>query len=92
MLYKCIRRHAENALVVMGDFNYGDINWEKMETKGDGSEFIDLVQDCSLTQHVKEATRADRILDLILSNDPEMVEDVQLDCPIANMTTMLCLQ
>ena len=83
-LYDCIRRHAEDALVIMGDFNYGDINWENMETKGDGSEFIDLVQDCYMTQHVKEATRANRILDLILSNDPEMVEDVRLYCPIAN--------
>ena len=68
----------------MGDFNYGDINWEKMETKGDGTEFIDLVQDCFLTQHVKEATRADKTLDLILSYNPEMVEDVQLYCTIAN--------
>ena len=41
------------------------LNGEKMETKGDGSELIDLVQDCFLTQYVKEATRADRILDLI---------------------------
>ena len=83
-LYKYIRKHADAAVVIMGDFNYGDINWENMETKGDGSDFIDLVQDCFLTQHVKEATRADRILDLILSNDPEMVEEVKIGCPIAN--------
>ena len=55
-----------------------------METKGCGREFIDLVQTVFLTQHVKEATRADGILDLILGTDPEMVEDVQVCCPIAN--------
>jgi hypothetical protein len=83
-LYKYIRRHVDKPLVLMGDFNYGDIDWETLDTMGEGKEFLDLIQDCFLMQHVKEATRSDRILDLILSTEPELVEEVMICCPIAN--------
>ena len=38
----------------MGDFYYGDFNWETMDQRG--GEFIGLVQDCFSTQHVNSPT------------------------------------
>ena len=70
----------------MGDFNYGDIDWESMTTTttGEGSKFIDLIQDCFLEQHVMEATRGDKTLDLVFSTEPTLVDEVTIGCPVAN--------
>ena len=83
-LYSCIKHYSQRTAVIMGDFNYGDIDWDNMATTGDGSKFIDLVQDCFLEQHVKEATRGDRTLDLAFSSEPTLVEEVTIGCPVAN--------
>ena len=83
-LYRSIKHFSSKTAVIMGDFNYGDIDWDNMETAGDGSKFIDLVQDCFLEQHVKEATRGERTLDLVFSTEPALVEEVTIGCPVAN--------
>ena len=41
-----------------------------------------LVQDCFLTQHVSEPTRGDNILDLILSTQKEMIDNVRVVEPL----------
>jgi endonuclease/exonuclease/phosphatase family metal-dependent hydrolase len=30
-LSKVIPKHKENAAIIMGDFNYGEINWETLD-------------------------------------------------------------
>ena len=49
-------------LLVMGDFNHKEINWEKLDPQGDSqswrARFLDCVQGNFLHQHVIEATRA----------------------------------
>src|SRR6266496_728547 len=69
--------------LIMGDFNYKDINWQDLEAEGGTqSEFLNMINDCFLTQHVKLPTRGKNILDLILTRDPTMVEEVEVTCPI----------
>jgi len=64
-------------IVIAGDFNYPDINWQSKTTQSHSTtrrlndEFIDLVDDFALTQHVESQTRNNRILDLVLSNSPD---------------------
>jgi len=71
--------------LIMGDFNYKDINWQDLEAEGGTqSEFLNMINDCFLTQHVKLPTRGKNILDLILTSDPTMVEEVEVTCPISN--------
>jgi len=41
----------------MGDFNYGEIDWETMDASAEGGEFLEMVQDCFLTQHVMKPTK-----------------------------------
>ena len=83
-LHRSIKHYSQKTAVIMGDFNYGDIDWESMETTGEGSKFIDLIQDCFLEQHVMDATRGGKILDLVLSTEPTLVEEVTIGCPVAN--------
>ena len=45
-------------LIIMGDFNYKEINWEKDTASGDEQVmFVECIQLNFLTQHVKEITR-----------------------------------
>ncbi len=84
-LNKVIRKHTDKVAIIMGDFNYGDVNWESMEAVEEGGKFVELVQDCFLTQHVLVPTRdSKRTLDLVLSTEPELVEELIVSCPVAN--------
>ena len=63
---------------MMGDFNLPGIDWVQEQGKGRADEdFLVLVQDCFLTQFVDKPTRGSAVLDLLLSNDPNMVEEVE---------------
>jgi hypothetical protein len=83
-LYSCIKHYSQRTAVIMGDFNFNDIDWENMASIGQVSKFIDLVQDYFLEQHVKEATRGKNTLDLVFSTEPTLVDEVTIGCPVAN--------
>ena len=48
------------------------------ECWGDDHQFLLLTQDCFLTQHVLEPTRGWNVLDLILSTQNELVDNVKV--------------
>ena len=53
----------------MGDFNYGGIDWTTLNgSSNDDVNFIEALRDNYLHQHVREPTRGDRVLDLVLSH------------------------
>ena len=62
----------------MGDFNYPHIDWDTYDCDKNSEMFVDLVQDCFLTEHVHEPTRSNNILDLILTSESNMVDQVQV--------------
>ena len=63
----------------MGDFNPGHIQCESLESAGgDDHHFLLLTQDCFITQHVLEPTRGGNVLDLILSSQNELVDNVKV--------------
>ena len=50
----------------MGDFNHGHIQWNSLESTGiEDQQFIFLIQDSFLTQHVLEPTRGENVLDIV---------------------------
>ena len=53
------RQHDQ--ILIIGDFNYPDINWENHLSNTDEehpvSRFLKLTDDCFLTQHVNKSTR-----------------------------------
>ncbi len=52
----------------MGDFNHGTIKWDTLHCTGVEYQTLFLVLDNFLTQHVFEPTRAERVLDILLSS------------------------
>lgn len=75
----------------MGDFNYKEIDWDNMITRGAiGSEsfkFLETLQDSYLTQCVTEDTRhrhnqISSLLDLVITNNEEIIDDIKISPPI----------
>ena len=75
---KAINMVSKGTLLIMGDFNYPNIDWSKLEAHGNDIMFRDLILDNYLIQHVKEPTRDQNILDLIFTSHNEMVEKLQI--------------
>ena len=69
----------------MGDFNHGNIKWDTLQSTGvEDQKFLCLVQDNFLTQHVLEPTRATRILDIVISSQKELVDNVEIKEPLGS--------
>ena len=71
-----------NNIIISGDFNAPDISWdtEYSSQYPAPDRLLEITDDHDLSQHVKEPTRKDRntqnILDLILSNNSNIIENV----------------
>jgi hypothetical protein len=63
-------------IILAGDFNLPQISWKSPETTTGVSEntFIELLHDYFLVQLNDTATRGDNILDLVITNIPDLVE------------------
>ena len=83
-LLEAIRLAAakEKCFLLVGDFNYPSIDWQEMSASGEGELFLDIVQDNFLHQHVRQATRGANILDLVVSSEEDLVEDLRIGSPI----------
>ena len=81
-LYKLLEYISGKHFLLMGDFNYPDINWTQQTVEenanSDSKEFYNCFNNYFLTQHVLEPTRGNAILDLILSREPDLVSDVKV--------------
>ena len=71
--------------IVMGDFNHGNIQWDTLESTGvEDQQFMCLIQDNFLIQHVLEPTRGGRVLDLVISSQKEFVDNVKIQEPLGS--------
>ena len=79
---KLVEEMSVKNFVLFGDFNYPAVDWHNKSVSGqDATEaelFLDCVDDCFCTQHIREATRESNVLDLVLSSDPDIVSDIQI--------------
>ena len=53
-------------------------------TEGEDQQFLFLIQENFLTQHVLEPTRGENVLDLVLSSQKELVDNVKIHEPLGN--------
>lgn len=92
-LIKEVTELRSNYLLIMGDFNYGQVDWVHLIPTGSATfggpeeKFIDCLRDCFLTQHVHEPTRTrlnniPSILDLVLTNDEHIIDDIIYHSPL----------
>jgi len=76
--YSTIEKASKSQVLIMGDSNYPNIDWATFDCDRIAEPFLDLVQDCFLTQHVHVLTRINNILDLVLTSECGMVDEVQI--------------
>jgi hypothetical protein len=90
-LEKLVKEAADSKhshLLITGDFNYPDINWETWSSdKEEQNHFVETIRDCYLYQHIRKPTRGrinnePSLLDLILSNEEGMITDIEYQSPI----------
>ena len=66
-------------VILCGDFNAADIDWDDFNPSSSspvGHMLCDILQDHSLEQLVKTPTRNQNILDLLLTNQTGILEDI----------------
>ena len=86
-LQKLLVELDHKSVILMGDFNYGGIEWNGRVSLGETKEelaFRECLEDHFYVQNVNSATRDRRILDLVISNEPGMVEELEVIEPLAN--------
>ena len=84
-IQNAIREVSKGDCIVMGDFNHGNIQWGTLESTGvEDQQFMCLIQDNFLIQHVLEPTRGGRVLDLVLSSQKEFVGNVNIQEPLGS--------
>ena len=65
-LQNATKEVSKGECIIMGDFNHGCIKWKPLEYGGEDQQFLLLIQDSFLTQHMLEPTRGENVLDLVL--------------------------
>ncbi|MGL5707699.1 MAG: reverse transcriptase family protein, partial [Aeromonas sp.] len=79
---------GKSPVVILGDFNYPNINFRTGSCRGyEAITFYELTQELGLTEHVKQTTRwrdgqKDSRLDLALSNEPYLIDRVEIEAPL----------
>jgi len=92
---RALMRNASNIgtshVLVMGDFNYSEINWVNGTTPNQltnpATAFVETLRDLYYYQHITDPThyRADQqpnTLDLVITNEEGMVDNVLLRAPV----------
>ena len=83
-LFQIFRKISSKRAVVFGDFNFPDIDWHSCTSGSHGRDFLEVVPDGFFIQHVLFPTREDNCLDLVLSNDENMVRNIASGCKIGS--------
>ena len=66
-------------MVVVGDFNYPSISWEKRLAKSKWLQsFLSCVDDLYLTQEVYRPTRGKALLNLVLATGDDLISDLMI--------------
>ena len=66
--------------ILIGDFNYPGIDWSNGRSDAKGRAFYETIQDKFMEQQIDDGTHVSgHTLDLILTNENELVRDVKTD-------------
>ena len=75
---KSINATDNEHTMLLGDYNFRNINWEDSSTKRNiDQEFVDTIQDNFFTQIMDSPTKGDNILDLAYTCDPASIPTVK---------------
>ena len=81
-----IKDYCTKNTIIIGDFNYPNADWKTMQSNGDTlcKRFIKTVNDKFLSQIVKNSTRGENILDLVLTTYADKIQDILVECPLSS--------
>ena len=86
-IQNAIKEFSKGECIIFGDFNQGHIQWNSLESTWDEDQkILFLIQDSFLTQHVLEPTRGENVLDIVLSSQKELVDNVKIYEPLGYST------
>jgi ribonucleases P/MRP protein subunit RPP40 len=80
-LYSLIDRASNDNVVIMGDFNFPELDWSRPETIDESHPFVECLSNNFLSQAVEQPTRENNYLDLVLSSDSNLIENVRVGEP-----------
>ena len=80
-LYSLLGRVSKDRVIIMGDFNFPELDWCKIETLSDTHPFIKCINNNFLDQLVDKPTRGDNILDLIMTTDVSIINNLVVGEP-----------
>ena len=84
-IQNAIKEVSKGECIIMADFNHGHIQRKSLESTGvEEQQFLFLIQDSFLTQHMLEPTRGENVLDIVLSSQKELVDNVKIHEPLGN--------
>ena len=91
-LIKEVKRYKHTHFLLLGDFNFPNIDWNVFNTASGNEEsadfkFVDCLRDNCLYQHVTSPTRGRigynaNILDLVITNEECMIDEMVHESPI----------
>ena len=84
-----VTRTTQGTIILGGDFNLPGVDWHTNTVKSYAQTpslcalLLDIVQDNGLTQLVHEPTRKNNILDLVLTNNPTLFNNIKTMPPLS---------
>ena len=84
LLHNAIRAacHLGIPCLITGDYNYRNIDWKQLTCGSESDNFLDTMQDCFPTQLVDKPAGKDNLLDLVITSDASMVENLYIREPL----------
>ena len=74
-MYKLIDKLYDKKVLVMGDFNFPELDWSDREKLDVSHPFVDCINSNFVEQYCNEPTRDKNYLDLVLCSD-EIIQDL----------------
>ena len=76
-------------VILVGDFNFPKIDWTSCSSQIDlDNVFLTMVEENALQQLVLKPTRGENILDLLLTSNTDLIEDLVVEEPFSNSDHM----
>ena len=82
-LLRILHKFSADNTIILGDFNFGDINWRNFSSAKNGKLFLKEISSLALVQCVKSPTREKNILDLVLVYDVSLISKIEHIAPVA---------
>lgn len=84
-IHNIVSKHKNASFLIGGDFNLPDISWKggafhcKHNTNETNELFLETTLDLGLHQVVNENTREKATLDLLFTNEPDLIQNVHVE-------------